>query len=774
MIDVGANSSRKDQCFSIERGEWSVTGGRVRAAGTVVGRSAGFDPNGPPLVALLPALKASIRGPVKLNGLPIPVPAGVQTHYDVAENSIAIGRQGIAIPIPLVSQPVNLSELVLTKKVEPDTKGRWLLGSAKARTPGIKALGGLKMGAGADVTLLANRTSEVKLALQLPNLFSFGYGKAMESAVTVRADNATGFAFEGARMDIPHAYIGPVLVEDVFFEYTRTNNQLTGGANLQLLPGVGPKILASPKDGYGIILRNGAFYQGGFGIRFPPPSPQVFPGINLTEVGAAFGVDPLRATGRLALAAAEIVEIDGTAFVALATRETPYDFPEEFAPPGMGFLAGRRLDSFSAAIGGDVKLKVPVIGQLKLGDAHLFYAYPGLIEAGGQFSHERDLKVGKFSIKGKIGGFVEFESGKFSWEGGVEGCLGIKTPSPFPDIPKICLPAGGVASSKGMGFCGIARLPLPFPPVPIPVGGGYKWGDSWPDVMVFSCDYGGYKDKNPRAARAAQATRSVELAAGLPAAQIRVSGQGGVAPQITATAPNGQAVRIPSEDAAMFEDPDGTAMVLALRRPAAGRWRIAAQPGSAITRVEVAEALPKPNVRAQVHRGGGDRRTLTYAVAPADGQVVTFYEKGRRTWRELGVAKGDEGTLRFTTGDGARETRRIVAVVERGTRTHELTVARYAAPGTRRPARPTRLRVRRRAGTVHVRWRRVAGAERYLVTVRPRAGVPITRLTRRPAATVRLAAELRGTVTVVARRLDARPSRAARATVRARRSTAGR
>ena len=707
--------------------------------------------------------KATIKGAVKLNGLPLPIPSDFRSNYDSGTNEISLGEQAIKLELPFTT--VNLTKLALTKVVKAGKDGRFQLGAAKAATPGIKALGGLKMGAGAELYLLEGRRSEVKMSLQLPNIFSFGYGRALEGTVTVRGDNARGFEFEGARLLVPFASFGPLGLEEVFFEYTKQNDQLTVGANIRLLPYYGPVIEASPVKGYGFVMRKGKFFQGGLGVTFEPSQP-VFPGIGLSHVGAVFGVDPLRFSGRLGITGGEIVDIQGTAFVALATHDNAFDFPDEFIQPGLEFLSGRRLDSFSAAIGGEVGLKVPVIGKLKLSDGHVFYAHPGLIEAGGKIEFKKDLKVGKFSIKGKVGGFADFDAGKFSFSGGVEGCMTIDLPGILPEVSP-CLPAGGTVSSKGAGFCSIFVPPFPFPSVPIPYGAGMKWTDSLPTPMVFSCDYKDYEEKNARAGRAAQATRSVSLPAGLPAAQIRVTGQGGV-PAVTVTRPNGQKVAMPASDFAVFDGPDGSSAIVALNKPAAGSWTIGTEPGSPpITKVEVAEALEKPRVRAAVS-GTGATRTLTWSLTSAAGQTVTFYEKGRRTWRELGVAKGDQGRLTFTPADGAAETRRIVAIVERGVIARELTVARYRAAGTARPARPSKLRVRRRGARVTTTWKKVPGAERYVVTLRPRVGIPVLRMVRATRTSLPIARGMRGTVTVIAQKLDARPSPAARASVPAR------
>ncbi len=716
------------------------------------------------------SVTATVEGPVSVNGIRLPLPSKTKTTYDLGKATLGLGRVPVEVGVPGLDKPIKLTELDLNKTVVVDPTGRYSLGSANVESPGIKGLGGLKLGGGAEFALRRGFKSELKLALTLPNIFNDGQGKGATGTVTVLGTYDGGFAFEGARIQIPFAAIGPIALSKLFFDYQRTNEQLTGGFNVQLLPGFGPKILASPEDGYGLQLRNGSFFSGGFGVEFPV-APQVFPGIGLNSVGADFGVNPLRLTGRLGLSFGETVVMDGTAFVALASKTTPYDFPAEFAPPGLGFLGGRRLDSFSAAVGGTGSLKLPVLGKVKLSDGYVFYAHPGLVEAGGKV--DLDYKVAKveLSITGKVGGFLDTEAELYNFEGEIKGCVKIDLGFPLSAI-KPCLNTGGVISSKGIGFCGLAVLPFPFPPVPIPVGAGRTWnGDA--SVKVFSCDYGEYRQENERAAgqrkgTAAQTASAVTLPAGLAGAMIRVTGRGG-APRVTVTPPSGTAIALPQTDPATanrdvvsFSDSEG-ATTIALRRPAKGKWRIGVQSGSTpIAKVESAEALPAPKVKATVI-GSGPHRTLRYHVDAAPGQSVTFVERGRRTYSRIGEARGSSGILRFTSADGAAGRRSILAVVERSGVSRTLTVARYAAPGTARPAVPKGLRARRSGTTISVAFRRVPGAEQYRVQWQPSIGVPATVLTRRPQGRITDVDRLiPGTVTVTALKLDAPPSVAAR------------
>jgi hypothetical protein len=74
--------------------------------------------------------------------------------------------------------------------------------------------------------------------------------------------------------------------------------------------------------------------------------------------------------------------------------------------------------------------------------------------------------------------------------------------------------------------------------------------------------------------------------------------------------------------------------------------------------------------------------------------------------------------VRFAPADGNGRARRIIATVEQdGIPRNSLTVARYKAPPWRKPAKPRKLRVRRRGSNLVVSWRAAAGASRYSVYV---------------------------------------------------------
>jgi hypothetical protein len=391
---------------------------------------------------------------------------------------------------------------------------------------------------------------------------------------------------------------------------------------------------------------------------------------------------PLRLTGKIGISAAEVVDETGVLFAAFASPTTPYEFPSqvgaELAP-----LAGRRLDSFTLAAGGQAQLKVPVLGGIPLLNAYGLYEYPDFFEFGGGFS----FGISFLQIDGDVKGFVYPSRGTFNAEAGVKACargLGIGFKFVFVKISP-CLNVGAVISSKGLGFCTV--LPVPFPVfgvIDVPFGVGYTWGGT-PDPMIWSCDYGPYREANPKAAAAATGD-TITLPPGLPAAMIRIQGQNS-APDVTVTDPHGRDAG-GSSDVVMLTGADNRTIAVGLRHPAAGRWTITARPGSVpILSIASANALPSVAIKAKV-RGNGRHRVLAYRLTPAAGRTVTFAERGPRTAHIIGAARGRSGSIAFTPAPGRRGRRSIIALVdESGAPARVLSVASYTVPAPPGPGR---------------------------------------------------------------------------------------
>ena len=335
----------------------------------------------------------------------------------------------------------------------------------------------------------------------------------------------------------------------------------------------------------------------------------------------------------------------------------------------------------------------------------------------------------------------------------------------------VCQNANALVSSRGIGFCIGVRL---FGER-VAVGVGYRWGETLPDIHIFSCDLGPYREIRPARAQAAQAgTRRFALPGG-PAlgaaagprtrrsAEGHPHGPGGK--QIIGTGDTGR------RDYLIVNRPEENAILVALKRPAAGRYTLSAAPGSVpIESVATAEGLEAPRVKAAVTKRGS-KRVLRYRVDAAPGQTVTFAEQGKQTYRQLGRARGRRGRIVFSPADGLRGRRKIVALVQRGGVTrYSLDVARFSAPRPAKPGRPRRLRVRRKGSRLVVSWRRARAARQYGATLQISNGQRVFRLTRKRKLTITgINPRARGSVSVRALSSSGERGPAAKAKLRVRR-----
>ena len=142
---------------------------------------------------------------------------------------------------------------------------------------------------------------------------------------------------------------------------------------------------------------------------------------------------------------------------------------------------------------------------------------------------------------------------------------------------------------------------------------------------------------------------------------------------------------------------------------------------------------------AKVTGSGHDRR-LAYTVKglPA-GSRVEFAEAGDGGGGLIGIVKADgRGTLKFHPAGGAPGKREIQGVVYAadGYLAARLTLGTYTAPAPQRPARATKLTVRRSGKSIVLRWRGDRAAYTQQVDIRSAAGLNLTRTVRRSTTSI--------------------------------------
>jgi ELWxxDGT repeat protein len=685
------------------------------------------------------ATHATIDGPVAIDGLYLPVPESVQSNLDDWNSTIQIGQ-----PIPIAVGPYRLASIALNTVVgDPDPRtGLVPLKANIGLNSNNQSIGALPIGGTVDVNLSTATTadgfniSKVKLHVKLPPPFP-----SLPVDAYLQSDNETGAHINGFQIGPFDTDLLPGFsLKSVFFKYIGGTDEVwTGGANIGLSVGAETNLPSGPDTGLalpginfsppppdlGIGFRHGQLDHFGLGVNFPPAlQPPLFPGITLSNAHFAFGLVPaFRFTGGIGIAIGQLIGADGDVFVAFAGSQ-PYHFPNDVATGDLSPLAGRWLDTFTIAIGGDFHLMIPAAGDIPLLNAWLIYEAPDYFEVGSHF----DFKVTLLELKGDAGGWILPSQGKFSLGGSLSLCLNVHVLG-F-DIGSPCLGNGVVVSSRGFGGCATVLVPTPIPfapAVPVTISAGYTWDGGF-EVTPFSCDLSDFTEANPRAAadragptgRAAQAGWGFNVNPGAPSAEVRVTGQG-EAPAITLTGPGGETfstAQPPTDPHRALIMQYGNTTLIAVNHPARGRWTVTQNSGPApVTSVAYAKGLPDPNIRAKVS-GHGRSRTLAYHLTAAAGRTITFVERGARTYHILGVAHGSHGRIRFSPAPGRAGRRQIVAVVtDHGIQSQSLIVARYAAPGPKRPARPRHLRVSHHGYTLNVSWTPVAGATMYEVLV---------------------------------------------------------
>jgi uncharacterized delta-60 repeat protein len=676
-----------------------------------------------------PYTTATVAGPVAINGLYVPVPKTVKTDYD-SQNRVALhDLSHIELKFgTFVTKDIDLHFQATPKQ------GVYHLVDVNPEVNTPKFLGSLPISGSFSIDLIAH-ASRVHIGVGLPSPFSFGAKKTAQAKLYLYSDNRRGLRYDGISATVPSLWLGPLYVENLHFAYEKSSNSWEGAAKVTL-PGSRIALNAAPPPpDFGFKLAKGKFASAGFGIHFQPPTqPDLFPPFHtalLSHIGGAVGLNPFRITGTIGISAANIVDEDGVLLAVFATGRQPYTLPEDPGPE-LAPLAGRTFGRFSLAIGGTASVKVPILGGLPLLHAYGLYEFPDYFEFGGGFS----FKVGIVSLDGSVSGFVYPSSRKFNAEANLQACLKkVKIGKGFFSVTiSPCLGVGAVVSSRGIGFCGTVRVPLGPVAIPVQIGAGYRWGDSAPQLMLFKCDFSGYRERSPFAARDAATGYRVMLPRGLPAEMFRVRGTGGT-PSLVITDPHGQDIT-KSGDAITVEDTEPNTVLVGLRHPAAGTWTITAAAGSVpIADVASADGLPDPGITARV-TGVGRRRVLHYRYTPVTGRKVTFVERGRDASRVLGNARGRSGTIAFTPGPGRGKHMVIAQLSQDGTPMRDLRVATFTAPGPVALTRPAHVRAARRRGTIRVSWRAVAGARLYEVLVQLADGSREFRVVSRPHVTI--------------------------------------
>lgn len=618
------------------------------------------------------------EGPLRLNGLEI-VPdanARVVLRTRGVKTIDSVGG-AVTVQLPAADGPIVLFHGELHIELPSTSAGVKLAtfeaSKFKAVVKGFSVLGDI------DVTLHQHSVA-IPVSLKLPVAFGGITGEA-----TLRADNARGLHLDSVHFEADTIPLGPLVLEDLEATWTGSTDTWSGGGRITMF-GASLELHAR--------FVGGAFREGSVRIR-PVPFPGVvlFPDLFLNSVFGDLRLDDPKHIGAGAMVGVQ-----------------PLAPPDVYVLGITAQLRATITPRFGIDVNGDGKLAIfPVFRANLHGDAD------------GYFSASAEVRFDELEIitgRGGFEGFFDTARGQFAAKIQAEVCVGAGP-------TEVCGGPGLIVSSKGVAGClGV-------------IGMGYKWGGR-PEVLgPPSCDLEDYEVAGRAAtARAAQAAQSVTIPPGLPSASLRLTGQGGAAPSVVLVSPSGARLSPVPANApgaatapAVFIQSRNVTQV-GLRGPAAGTWRVEPQPGSAVAEIAVANGLTPPKASARVG-GRGRRRVLTYTATARPGLVVRFFETIGAGGREIGIAKGRRGRIRFTAGDGRGGRRAIIAIAEQnGLPRLRTQVASYRAPGPIRPRRVRGLRVRRSGRAVIARWRRSPGAASYLVRISISDGRRLARVVR--------------------------------------------
>lgn len=540
-----------------------------------------------------------------------------------------------------------------------------------------------------------------------------------------------------------------------------------------------------PPSGCGSVGRLGIGF-GGVGFRFAGAGLET-PGVDLGGVtldSIYAGLENTSGYGRFGgcanfSAGYGLVSLTGSLFALWTKDGVRYQFDgselpglvKSGDPPSFPYT-----DDVAIGAGGALGINLPVLGRINVGNAYLLYVDdPAAVFLGGGFN---------FSVPSGST-FENPPDNGFAIGGGIYGAIGLRKPPAFylegevnavanitpliVTIPVFHGTAGAAIADDprtgagGIGICG----QLDVYGVDVTAGIGYHWGDDvfdvlWNGLHVGSCDFLASFRIDVQSARLASgpprpAATVIHVPRGAPATDLYLRAAQG-APDVTITGPGGVHAStsgiaddrgVVSGPFVLIRVPQINRTYIAIRHPAPGEYRIAANPGSpAIAALRQANAI-RPQVQARVS-GRGRRRLLAYRLKPQPGQSVMFAERdGGQLTQVLGRARGTRGTIAFAARVGRRRRQVVAEIAERGVPVQAIAVARYSPPRPRHLGRVRRLHVRRAGTTATVSYAAVPGAKAYVLSVAMRDGARLLlRTTRRRVVIHGLFLEVAGRVTV--------------------------
>jgi PKD repeat protein len=544
-------------------------------------------------------------------------------------------------------------------------------------------------------------------------------------AIEIHANLETGIELNSLKFEIGEASLAPIFkVKKASFTYYFPEYEEESKRDSWQAKGTitfGEEIAELEAE---LAFKKGEFQSASMKFKAEPGVP-IYPGINLNEIGASVGVNPLAFGGSLGAKIAALLELE----FAFAFREA--------TSTELGFFGGEGKLSYKdddiATLAADVYTDGYVDAQVTFNLHFPFDSKEPVIEVSGGAGFWDEPSSGLWQAKGnvyfklwiisaEVAGLINNQYAAGCLHVGAEGIFGggVQGRYRFSD--------GNIDGGLfGNDNCS-DQLKQYSQKALVKHSGGFvkeeaarflaKPGELWRGMAPLAT------------VSAASEEDTFTLASGGLGQELRITSSTGT-PVVTLVGPGGQTYTTPATSGQLamvggqFMSAIGPAphqVLVLLRKPKAGIWRLQPAPGSPpVAKLEVSEDVAPAAVTVHVSRRHGHRWGLAYKVSHyLPGTKVRFVERGRDSTHVLGLAGKAKGALTFTPQEGLSRGRTVYAYLlnSEGAVVRELTVGRFTAPPAFEPGRARKVKIVRRGASAAVTWSAVPGVRAYRVRVR--------------------------------------------------------
>ncbi len=600
------------------------------------------------------------------------------------------GDDGFTWPLPSGAgaaggEPASIISFEVARSCNHSGEDEGVIGHCAEVPGGFPVVGRLDLGIDTD-TYEATLDVNVRVGIPLE----------VTGRTRLRASAVLGLVLDSVGFGIANAELGPVTVDRLSFVYEPPGRGSPPHEGSMFDVAMDISLTTPPVSFAGrMIFLDGRFNFAGADVSYTP-GVLIYAGVFLNRIAAHFGIDPTRVGGGLGASFASILQINvNYAYAA--------------------FRDGRRAmraDGNATLAGGE------------LANLHMDFWSDGFISYSGRLGYSYpSFENPTFSLFGQTDYWIEPVPGgdhaRFQGDGDLAVLIrGVRITSMHGFINN------DWAAGCALGMRGTHSYRTGYDTLMI----GFPTCDVSDVAIQPTRSHDGILPPEASTAQAGDRppARALTVARGERALILQVEGKNG-APKLTLADPKGRIYTptttvnkvVPDGNFVSAYLPGGNVTLLRVQHPRAGTWTLTPDVGSpAIDNVRSAKALPALHVAARV-KGRGRSRVLAWNARGLGGRTIRFTERAKDVGQTIVVTSKQRGHARYAIEAGAAGKRTIEAQVttDDGVPVSTPVVARYRAPGPPRPHKPGKLKIRRRHGTVTVRWARLKGADGYSIRV---------------------------------------------------------